>query len=110
MRRVGQKLVAELFTQVALIVTPTSAGGAPALEKLTFEQISGAVHTPYWNATGNPAMSVPMGYTREGLPLGMQIVGRPFEEAAVLAAGHAFQLRTDWHTHVPAMVGNAVAA
>lgn len=109
-RRVGQKLVAELFTQVDLIVTPTSAGGAPALEKLTFEQISGAVHTPYWNATGNPAMSVPMGYTREGLPLGMQIVGRPFEEAAVLAAGHAFQLRTDWHTHVAAMVGNAVAA
>ncbi|AEA26790.1 amidase [Pseudonocardia benzenivorans] len=109
-RRAGQKMVAELFADVDLIVTPTSACGAPEIEKLTFDAIIGALHTPYWNALGNPAMSVPMGYTRDGLPLGLQIVGRPFDEAAVLAAGHAYQLRTDWHTHVPAMVSDLLAA
>jgi aspartyl-tRNA(Asn)/glutamyl-tRNA(Gln) amidotransferase subunit A len=100
-RRVGQRKVAELFTQVDLIITPTSACGAPELEKLTFDEISGSLHTSYWNALGNPAMSVPMGFTDSGLPLGMQIIGRPFEEAAVLAAGHAYQRRTDWHLRVP---------
>jgi aspartyl-tRNA(Asn)/glutamyl-tRNA(Gln) amidotransferase subunit A len=109
-RRVGQRRIAELFTEVDLIVTPTSACGAPAVDKLSFGDIIDALHTPYWNALGNPAMSVPMGFTVDGLPLGLQIAGRPFDEAGVLAAGHAFQTRTDWHLRVPAMVGDLLAA
>lgn len=109
-RRVGQRRLAELFSEVDLVVTPTSSCGAPALEKLVFEDIIDALHTPYWNAVGNPAASVPMGFTTDGLPLGLQIAGRPFEEAAVLAAGHAYQLRTDWHLRVPPMATQRVAA
>ena len=55
-------------------------------------------------------MSVPMGFTTSGLPLGLQIIGRPFEEALVLAAGHAYQQRADWHLRVPEPVASASAA
>jgi aspartyl-tRNA(Asn)/glutamyl-tRNA(Gln) amidotransferase subunit A len=109
-RRVGQRRIAELFTEVDLIVTPTSACGGLKLEKLSFDDIIDSLHTPYWNALGNPAMSVPMGFTTDGLPLGMQIIGRPFDEASVLAAGHAYQQRTSWHLRVPDLVARALAA
>jgi aspartyl-tRNA(Asn)/glutamyl-tRNA(Gln) amidotransferase subunit A len=80
------------------------------LEKLSFDDIIDSLHTQYWNALGNPAMSVPMGFTTDGLPLGMQIIGRPFDEASVLAAGHAYQQRTSWHLRVPDLVAQALAA
>jgi aspartyl-tRNA(Asn)/glutamyl-tRNA(Gln) amidotransferase subunit A len=56
--------------------------------------------TGVWNVTGYPALSVPVG-TTEGLPVGMQVVGRPFDEATVLRVGDAYQRRTDWHGHTP---------
>jgi aspartyl-tRNA(Asn)/glutamyl-tRNA(Gln) amidotransferase subunit A len=55
-------------------------------------------------------MSVPMGFTTDGLPLGMQLIGRPFEEAGVLVVGYAFQQRTTWHLRVPELVAAAHAA
>jgi aspartyl-tRNA(Asn)/glutamyl-tRNA(Gln) amidotransferase subunit A len=109
-RRVGRRKLAELFGAVDLIVTPTSSCGAPELEKLSFDTIIQALHTPYWNAMGNPAMSVPMGFTGAGLPLGMQIIGKPFDEAAVLAAGYAYQQRTDWHLQAPVLAAVSPAA
>ena len=54
-----------------------------------------------FNLTGQPALSLPCGFTRAGLPIGLQIVGRRFEEATVLRAGHAYQLRTDYHRGRP---------
>ena len=48
-----------------------------------------------------PALSVPCGFSEEGLPLSLQIAGRPFEEATVLRAGHAYEQATDWHTRRP---------
>jgi len=59
--------------------------------------------TGIWNLTGFPALSVPCGFTSAGLPIGMQIVGRPFEEPAVFKVGDAYQQRTDWHTRRPAI-------
>ncbi|WP_433193083.1 amidase [Nocardia sp. CA-107356] len=103
-RRVGQHKVAELFTDVDLIITPTSACGAMKWETLSFADIFNSLYTPYWNAVGNPVMSVPMGFTVDGLPLGLQIIGKPFDEAGVLGAGHAYQQRTDWHLCVPELV------
>jgi aspartyl-tRNA(Asn)/glutamyl-tRNA(Gln) amidotransferase subunit A len=52
------------------------------------------------NAAGLPGLAVPCGFT-EGLPISMQLVGRPFDEATVLRAGEAYQQRTDWHTKQP---------
>lgn len=106
-RRVGQKLLAELYRDVDLILTPTSSAGAQSFEAMrTMVRGAaaggfGAVHTPYWDTAGNPVLSVPMGFTADGLPLGLQLAGRPFEEALVLRAGDAYQQVTDWHLRTP---------
>jgi aspartyl-tRNA(Asn)/glutamyl-tRNA(Gln) amidotransferase subunit A len=113
-RRVGQKALAAVFADVDLLVTPTSGAGAMAFTDLD-EMIEragagafGAVYTPYWDTAGNPALVVPMGNTADGLPLSLQIAGRPFEETTVLRAGDAFQQATTWHRQVPEL--EAVAA
>jgi aspartyl-tRNA(Asn)/glutamyl-tRNA(Gln) amidotransferase subunit A len=53
------------------------------------------------NAAGLPAVGVPCGFTGEGLPVGLQFVGRAWEENTVLAAARAWQARTDWHRRRP---------
>ena len=53
------------------------------------------------NYVGLPAVSVSAGFTRAGMPVGMQLLAPPFDEATALAAGHAFQAATDWHRRVP---------
>lgn len=57
---------------------------------------------PY-NLTGLPAVSVPCGFDRLGLPIGLQIAGRPFDEATVLAVAHAYESRHDWKERTPAI-------
>ena len=54
------------------------------------------------NYLGVPALVVPCGFDSRGLPLSLQLVGRPFSEALLLAAGRAYQRATDWHRRVPA--------
>lgn len=59
----------------------------------------------YWtrgiNYLGLPALALPAGFTANGLPNGIQLVGRPFDEAALLRLGHQFQRQTDWHRRRP---------
>jgi aspartyl-tRNA(Asn)/glutamyl-tRNA(Gln) amidotransferase subunit A len=62
-----------------------------------------------WNVTGQPVLALPNGFGRGGLPLGMQIVGRPFDEATILRIGHAYEQATDWHTRRPPLVRGAAA-
>jgi aspartyl-tRNA(Asn)/glutamyl-tRNA(Gln) amidotransferase subunit A len=113
-RRVGQKALATMFADIDLLVTPTSGAGAMAFTDLD-DMIKGAgsgafgaVYTPYWDTAGNPVLVVPMGNTGDGLPLSLQIAGRPFDEPTVLRAGDAFQQATTWHRQVPEL--QAVAA
>ena len=54
-----------------------------------------------FNFSGHPACALPCGFTSGGLPIGLQIVGRPFDEATVLRAADAYQRSTDWHTRRP---------
>jgi len=54
------------------------------------------------NYLGVPALVVPCGFDSRGLPLSLQLVGRPFSEPALLASGHAFQQESGWHKRVPA--------
>ena len=53
------------------------------------------------NALGLPALSVPCGFSSAGLPIGMQIIGRPFDEALVLRLGHAYEQSTNWPAAIP---------
>lgn len=59
--------------------------------------------TRAFNLSGHPACSLPCGLTPSGLPIGMQLVGRPFDEATVLRAADAFQRLTDFHTRRPVL-------
>jgi aspartyl-tRNA(Asn)/glutamyl-tRNA(Gln) amidotransferase subunit A len=103
-RRVGQHALAGVFTDVDVIVTPTASIGAPTYETCNADGIMGvfgSIHTPYWDAVGNPALVVPMGFTDGGLPVSLQLAGKPFDEATLLRTGNAFQSATDWHLRVP---------
>ena len=55
------------------------------------------------NLTGLPVLSVPCGFHRDGLPIGLQVVGPAFGEKQILRIGHAYERATDWHLRVPAM-------
>ena len=57
--------------------------------------------TRVFNLSGHPAASIPCGFTAGGLPVGLQIVGRPFDEATVLRVADAYQRATDWHRRRP---------
>jgi len=96
---------------VDLLVTPTTPIVAARIGQETIryggmeESILSAMIrcTAPFNATGLPALSLPCGFTGAGLPIGLQIVGRSFDEAAVLRAGHAYEQATDWHLRKPAL-------
>jgi len=102
-RRHVQQLVAGLFTEVDLVLTPTTSLPAPRIDELGGQAWKfGGTHTGYWNALGNPALAVPMGF-QDGLPMSLQIIGRPFEEGTVLRAGDAYQSVTSWHLATPSL-------
>lgn len=103
-RRVAQRQLAAVFDTVDAIVMPTAATGAPSYAELEGGWIGkrmGSVFTSYWDAVGNPALVVPMGFSSEAMPLSLQIAGRPFSEATIVAIGDAFQSQTDWHLKTP---------
>ena len=54
-----------------------------------------------FNLIGLPALALPCGFTSAGMPVGLQLVGPPFAEGRVLAAGHAYQRATHWHERRP---------
>jgi Asp-tRNA(Asn)/Glu-tRNA(Gln) amidotransferase A subunit family amidase len=54
-----------------------------------------------FNLSGHPTCAVPCGLSPAGLPIGMQFIGRAFDEATVLRAADAYQRATDWHTRRP---------
>ncbi|SDD17330.1 amidase [Rhodococcus tukisamuensis] len=68
-----------------------------------------AHHFTSANVTGQPVLALCNGFGPSGLPLGMQILGRPFGEETILRIGHAYQAVTDWHQRHPVLVDNATA-
>ncbi len=65
--------------------------------------------TAPFNCTGGPALAVLIGFTPDGLPLSMQVVGRPFDDARVLAAGHAYEQATGFWKRRPALTAGTAA-
>jgi len=64
-------------------------------------------NTEPFDLTGLPALSVPCGFSQSGLPIGLQIAGRPFAEQMILRVGQAFQTATDWHLRRPPLFSNS---
>jgi aspartyl-tRNA(Asn)/glutamyl-tRNA(Gln) amidotransferase subunit A len=101
----------ETLESVDLLLTPaTPIVAAPiGQEMVTYggveEPILAAMIrcTGPFNATGLPAISLPCGFDAGGLPVGLQLAGRPFDEALVLRAAHAYEQATDWHQRTPAI-------
>jgi aspartyl-tRNA(Asn)/glutamyl-tRNA(Gln) amidotransferase subunit A len=80
-----------------LLLTAAQVSEAPVIETVgKFASLEAPGLTIPFNLTGQPAMTVCTGFGEGGLPVGAQIIGRPFEDALVLRAGHAFERATDW--------------
>jgi aspartyl-tRNA(Asn)/glutamyl-tRNA(Gln) amidotransferase subunit A len=116
-RRVAQQALAELFAGVDVMACPTTATGAPhyaditdAAGRIDVEGMFQLIFTGYWDTVGNPVLALPIGFTAAGLPLSMQLAGRPFDEATPLRAGAAYQRHTDWHRREPGLVTEPIAA
>ena len=94
-----------LFEEYDVLLLPTTPIPAPLLEgENAIERARQLTRfTAPFNLAGLPALSVPCGFTGQGLPVGLQIVSRAWNEAGVLRAGYVFQEATEWHTHRPAI-------
>jgi len=97
------------FATVDLLATPATLLPAPRVGDLMATVGGDEVSvveaicrfTGPFNLTGLPALALPCGLTRDGLPIGLQLVGRPFAEADLLAVGDAYQRATDWQARLP---------
>jgi aspartyl-tRNA(Asn)/glutamyl-tRNA(Gln) amidotransferase subunit A len=100
-----------LFERYDLLLTPTVACPAFPLGLEGPGEVAGKTVTPYgwlpytypFNLTGQPAASVPCGFTRDGLPIGLQIVGRRFDDATVLRAAATFERARPWANARPGL-------
>jgi aspartyl-tRNA(Asn)/glutamyl-tRNA(Gln) amidotransferase subunit A len=94
-----------LFDEYDALLLPTTPITAPVLEGENAVERARQLtrFTAPFNLTGLPALSVPCGFSSEGLPIGLQIVSRAWNEAGVLRAGYAFQEATHWHKKKPEM-------
>jgi len=88
------------------LILPTTPIPAPILEGENAVERARQLtrFTAPFNLTGLPALSVPCGLTSNGLPIGLQIVSRAWNETGVLRTGFAFQEATDWHTRRPPLL------
>ena len=98
-----RRLFELFFNEYDVLLMPTTPIPAPSLDGPdAVEQARTLTRfTAPFNLTGLPALSLPCGFTRDGLPIGLQIVARPWAEAALLRAGQAYEMATEWHLRRP---------
>ncbi|HTY45652.1 MAG TPA: Asp-tRNA(Asn)/Glu-tRNA(Gln) amidotransferase subunit GatA [Patescibacteria group bacterium] len=93
-----------VFKQFDCIVTPTSPTPAFRIGEKAADPLQmylSDIYTISVNLAGIPAISVPCGFTRNGLPVGLQILAKPFAEETLLRVAHAYEQSTAWHTMKP---------
>ena len=101
----------EALRRVDVIVAPTSPVTAPRLGEREIKIGERMVKLPLhlgrltcpFNLAGLPAISIPCGFIAAGLPIGLQLAGRPFDEEMVLRVAHAYEVNTEWHQMRPKM-------
>jgi aspartyl-tRNA(Asn)/glutamyl-tRNA(Gln) amidotransferase subunit A len=109
--RFTREFIDDVFSRIDVLVTPTIPEPAPALAAAKAGSAADVIRrmgrfsrlTRPFNALGLPALSLPCGASADGRPLGLQLVGRPFDEATLLRLGHAYEGVTAWHRRRPAL-------
>jgi aspartyl-tRNA(Asn)/glutamyl-tRNA(Gln) amidotransferase subunit A len=97
-----------VLAQCDLVVTPAAGVTAPAIDELrggpedpvAITRSLLTLNRPY-NFLGLPSLAVPIGYASDGLPMGLQLAGRPWSEPTIIRAGIAYQGATTWHRRTP---------
>jgi len=108
-RTIFNRQARRLLDDVDLLAGPTEPVTAPQLlaERVQVgehEMGTVAALTQYsrpYNLTGFPAIAIPCGFSESGMPISLQLAGRPFDELTVLRAAHAYEQATDWHKRRP---------
>jgi aspartyl-tRNA(Asn)/glutamyl-tRNA(Gln) amidotransferase subunit A len=94
----------DAMADLDILITASAPAEAPKINEVPkwgmFEKPN---FTMPFNLTGLPALSLCSGYGAGGLPVSIQIIGKPFAEATVFRAGHAYEMATDWRSKRPAM-------
>jgi len=94
----------DAFSKVDIIVTPTSPTAAFKLGEKTSDPLQmylSDIFTISANLAGVPAISIPCGFTSDSLPIGLQMIGKHFDEETIFRAAHAYERSTDWHRRKP---------
>jgi aspartyl-tRNA(Asn)/glutamyl-tRNA(Gln) amidotransferase subunit A len=110
LRSLLRQQVLELLRSVDVLVLPTSPVPSPRIPDgpgvKSKEDAAGRIfgvrnYTGPFNLANAPAISIPCGFTREDLPIGLQIAGRPGEDETVMKVAHAYEQANQWHTRRP---------
>ena len=108
-----RRTIDDAFTDFDLVVLPTQKTTAPVLNDMIRRNLQtlagappaapggGGLNVGAYNAYGIPSMTVPCGFSKEGLPVGLMICGPHFSESRVFALAHAYEQATEWHTRRP---------
>ncbi|MCK4507918.1 MAG: Asp-tRNA(Asn)/Glu-tRNA(Gln) amidotransferase subunit GatA [Desulfuromonadales bacterium] len=94
----------DVFEKVDTLLTPVAPTPAFALGEKTDDPLQmylSDIYTIPVNLAGTCAMSLPCGFSAKGLPIGLQLIGKPFDEATMLRTAHAFEQATEWHKRTP---------
>ena len=108
--RFTREFIDDVFSRIDVLATPTIPEPAPALAAVKAGGAADVIArmgrfsrlTRPFNALGLPALSLPCGASADGRPVGLQLVGRPFDEATLLRLGQAYESATTWHRRRPA--------
>jgi aspartyl-tRNA(Asn)/glutamyl-tRNA(Gln) amidotransferase subunit A len=100
-----RKRFERFFESYDFLMIPTTPNAAPTIEGHDAVEQAGRLtrFTAPFNLTGLPALSMPCGFTKEGLPIGLQIISRAWADAKVLNVGYAFEQATEWHNQFPSI-------
>jgi aspartyl-tRNA(Asn)/glutamyl-tRNA(Gln) amidotransferase subunit A len=103
-RRVLCQEMRDAMAGLDVLITASAPAEAPKIDEVPkWAMLEKPNFTMPFNVTGLPALSVCTGYGDGGLPVSMQIIGKPFAEATVFRAGHAYEMATTWRSKRPAL-------
>lgn len=103
--------IRKIFDEVDVLLTPTVPVPPPVIadlredpDDLRSQELIMLRNTRPFNVWGIPTISVPCGFTNDGLPIGVQLAAAPLREDVVLQAAHAYEQATEWHKKMPALI------